>query len=59
MTPIVLILAASRTTGPTTRPRTSRAGLLVTNVLDLFSTEFLYRGFLMLALARSSGRSRS
>ena len=29
--------------------------LLVTNTLDLFSTEFLYRGFLMLALARFFG----
>ena len=30
-------------------------GLLVTNILDLFSTEFLFRGFLMLALARYFG----
>src|SRR4051794_32177229 len=30
-------------------------GLLVTNVLDLFPTEFVFRGFLMLALARVFG----
>jgi membrane protease YdiL (CAAX protease family) len=30
-------------------------GLLTTNVLDLVPTEFIYRGFLMLALARVFG----
>ncbi len=56
MTPIVLVLAAQPDYrayyAPSDEPLPS---LLVTNVLDLFSTEFLYRGFLMLALARVFG----
>jgi membrane protease YdiL (CAAX protease family) len=56
MTPIVLILASQPDYrayyAPSYEPL---PGLLVTNVLDLFSTEFLYRGFLMLALARVFG----
>jgi membrane protease YdiL (CAAX protease family) len=56
MTPIVLLLAGQPDYrayyAPSTEPLPS---LLVTNVLDLFSTEFLFRGFLMLALARVLG----
>ena len=56
MTPIVLLLAGQPDYrayyAPSAEPLPS---LLVTNVLDLFSTEFLYRGFLMLALARVFG----
>ena len=56
MTPIVLILAGAPDFkayyAPSAEPL---AGLLVTNVFDLGSTEFLYRGFLMLALARVFG----
>jgi membrane protease YdiL (CAAX protease family) len=56
MTPIVLILAGQPDYrayyAPSYEPL---PGLLVTNTLDLFSTEFLYRGFLMLALARVFG----
>lgn len=56
MTPIVLILSGQpdfrEYYAPSAEPLPS---LLVTNTLDLFSTEFLYRGFLMLALARFFG----
>ena len=56
MTPIVLILAGQPDYrayyAPSAEPLPS---LLVTNFLDLFSTEFLFRGFLMLALARFFG----
>jgi membrane protease YdiL (CAAX protease family) len=56
MTPIVLILSGQpdfrEYYAPSAEPLPS---LLVTNTLDLFSTEFLFRGFLMLALARFFG----
>jgi membrane protease YdiL (CAAX protease family) len=56
MTPIVLFLASQPDYrayyAPSNEPL---PGLLITNVLDLFSTEFIYRGFLMLALARYFG----
>jgi membrane protease YdiL (CAAX protease family) len=56
MTPIVLLLAAlpdfRAYYAPSSEPL---PGLVTTNILDLFSTEFLYRGFLMLALARLFG----
>jgi membrane protease YdiL (CAAX protease family) len=56
MTPIVLVLAGQPDYrdyyAPSAEPLPS---LLVTNILDLFSTEFLFRGFLMLALARVFG----
>ncbi len=56
MTPIVLILSGQPDFrayyAPSNEPL---PGLLLTNTLDLFSTEFLYRGFLMLALARFFG----
>jgi membrane protease YdiL (CAAX protease family) len=56
MTPIVLLLAGAPDFrdyyAPSMDPLPS---LLATNTLDLVSTEFLYRGFLMLALARVLG----
>jgi membrane protease YdiL (CAAX protease family) len=56
MTPIVLILSGAPDFrayyAPSYEPL---PGLLTTNVLDLGTTEFLYRGFLMLALARVFG----
>jgi membrane protease YdiL (CAAX protease family) len=56
MTPIVLILSGAPDFrayyAPSYEPL---PGLLTTNVLDLGTTEFLYRGFLMLALARMFG----
>ena len=56
MTPIVLLLAPlpdfRAYYAPSSEPL---PGLVTTNILDLFSTEFLYRGFLMLALARIFG----
>ena len=56
MTPIVLILARQPDFQAYYAPSSdSPAGLISTNVLDLFSTEFVYRGFLMLALARVFG----
>ena len=56
MTPVVLWLA----TFPDFRAYYAASyeplpGLLFTNTIDLFSTEFIYRGFLMLALARVFG----
>ena len=56
MTPIVLILARQPDFrayyAPSYEPL---PGLLFTNTIDLFSTEFIYRGFLMIALARVFG----
>lgn len=56
MTPVVLVLSGASDFreyyAPSMDPLPS---LLFTNVLDLVSTEFLYRGFLMLALARVFG----
>ncbi len=56
MTPVVLLLSGAPDFrayyAPSMDPLPS---LLFTNVVDLFSTEFLYRGFLMLALARVFG----
>jgi membrane protease YdiL (CAAX protease family) len=56
MTPLVLALASlpdyRAYYAPSYEPL---PGLLLTNTIDLFSTEFLYRGFLMLALARAFG----
>ena len=56
MTPIVLVLSGQPDFrawyGPSMDPLPS---LLATNLLDLVPTEFLYRGFLMLALARVFG----
>ena len=56
MTPVVLALS----TVPDFRAYYAPSyeplpGLLLTNTLDLVSTEFVYRGFLMLALARALG----
>ena len=48
--------AARPTSATTTRRRSTRCpSLLVTNVMDLASTEFIFRGFLMLTLARVFG----
>lgn len=56
MTPVVLILSGAPDFrayyAPSNDPLPS---LLFTNALDLASTEFIYRGFLMLALARVLG----
>src|SRR5215218_7788695 len=56
MTPIVLILSGlpdfRAYYAPSVDPLPS---LLATNLMDLVSTEFLYRGFLMLCLARVFG----
>ena len=56
MTPLVLLLAGApdfrEYYAPSMDPLPS---LLATNVMDLVSTEFIYRGFLMLALARVFG----
>ena len=56
MTPIVLVLSGSPDFrayyAPSYEPL---PGLVTTNLLDLVSTEFLYRGFLMLCLARLFG----
>jgi membrane protease YdiL (CAAX protease family) len=56
MTPIVLLLARlpdfQAYYVPSAEPL---PGLVTTNILDLFSSEFVYRGFLMLALARLFG----
>ena len=56
MTPIVLLLSNAPDFrayyAPSAEPL---PGLLFTNTIDLVSTEFLYRGFLMLALARVFG----
>jgi membrane protease YdiL (CAAX protease family) len=56
MTPVVLLLAGTPDFrayyAPSMDPLPS---LLFTNTIDLVSTEFIYRGFLMLALARVFG----
>ena len=56
MTPVVLVLAGlpdfRAYYAPSSEPLPS---LLATNLLDLVPTEFLFRGFLMLALARLFG----
>lgn len=56
MTPVVLMLSGApdfrEYYAPSMDPLPS---LLFTNTLDLVSTEFIYRGFLMLALARVFG----
>ncbi len=56
MTPIVLVLSGAPDFrayyAPSDEPL---PGLLTTNLLDLVPTEFLFRGFLMLALARLFG----
>ncbi|HET7029300.1 MAG TPA: type II CAAX endopeptidase family protein, partial [Candidatus Limnocylindrales bacterium] len=56
MTPVVLALATlpdyRAYYAPSYEPL---PGLLLTNTIDLATTEFLYRGFLMLALARVIG----
>jgi membrane protease YdiL (CAAX protease family) len=56
MTPIVLLLSGAPDFrayyAPSNDPLPS---LLATNTMDLLSTEFVYRGFLMLALARVFG----
>jgi membrane protease YdiL (CAAX protease family) len=56
MTPIVLLLSGAPDFrayyAPSNEPL---PGLVTTNVLDLASTEFIYRGFLMLCLARVVG----
>ncbi|HEY8438529.1 MAG TPA: type II CAAX endopeptidase family protein [Candidatus Limnocylindrales bacterium] len=56
MTPLILVLARlpdfQAYYVPSSEPL---PGLVTTNVLDLFSTEFVYRGFLMLVLARVFG----
>jgi membrane protease YdiL (CAAX protease family) len=56
MTPVVLLLAGAPDFRAYYAPsRAPLPDLLVTNLLDLFPTEFIYRGFLMLALARVFG----
>jgi membrane protease YdiL (CAAX protease family) len=56
MTPIVLLLARQPDFRAYYAPSSEALpGLVTTNILDLFSTEFLYRGFLMIALARVVG----
>jgi membrane protease YdiL (CAAX protease family) len=56
MTPVVLVLSGAPEFrdyyAPSMDPLPS---LLFTNTIDLISTEFIYRGFLMLALARVFG----
>jgi membrane protease YdiL (CAAX protease family) len=56
MTPLVLVLSGSPDFqayyAPSYEPL---PGLVTTNIFDLASTEFLYRGFLMLCLARVFG----
>jgi len=56
MTPIVIVVARLPDFRAYYLPSNdSLAGLVTTNVVDLFPTEFIYRGFLMLALARVFG----
>jgi len=56
MTPIILVLGRLPDYRAYYLPSAEPLpGLLTTNVLDLFSSEFVYRGFLMLALARVVG----
>jgi membrane protease YdiL (CAAX protease family) len=56
MTPLVLALATLPDYRAYYAPSyEALPGLLLTNTIDLMTTEFLYRGFLMLALARVIG----
>jgi membrane protease YdiL (CAAX protease family) len=56
MTPIVLVLAGAPDFRAYYAPSAAPLpDLLLTNGLDLFPTEFIYRGFLMLTLARVFG----
>lgn len=56
MTPIVLLLSGAPDFRAYYAPSyEALPGLLTTNVLDLGTTEFVYRGFLMIALARVFG----
>jgi membrane protease YdiL (CAAX protease family) len=56
MTPVVLWLARAPDFRAYYAPSyESLPGLVTTNILDLVSTEFVYRGFLMLTLARVFG----
>jgi membrane protease YdiL (CAAX protease family) len=56
MTPVVLLLSGAPDFRAYYAPSyEALPGLLTTNLFDLGSTEFLYRGFLMLALARVFG----
>ena len=56
MTPLVLALATLPDYRAYYAPSyEALPGLLFTNTIDLTTTEFLYRGFLMLALARAIG----
>jgi membrane protease YdiL (CAAX protease family) len=56
MTPVVLWLAGAPAFQAYYAPSyETLPGLLTTNILDLFSTEFIFRGFLMLTLARVFG----
>lgn len=56
MTPIVLAVAGARDFRDYYAPSwSSLPDVLATNWIDLFSAEFLFRGFLMLALVRAIG----
>ena len=56
MTPIVLAVAGARDFHDYYAPSwSSLPDVLATNWIDLFSAEFLFRGFLMLALVRAIG----
>lgn len=56
MTPIILVLGRLPDYRSYYLPSAEPfPGLVTTNILDLFSTEFVYRGFLMLTLARVFG----
>jgi membrane protease YdiL (CAAX protease family) len=56
MTPIVLLVAGNHDFRDYYAPSwSSPADVLATNGLDLFSAEFLFRGFLMLTLVRAIG----
>ena len=56
MTPVILLVARLPDFRAYYLPSAEPvAGLVTTNILDLFSTEFIFRGFLMLTLARVMG----
>jgi membrane protease YdiL (CAAX protease family) len=56
MTPVVLVLSGAPEFRDYYKPSMDPLpSLLATNAMDLVSTEFIYRGFLMLALARVFG----
>jgi membrane protease YdiL (CAAX protease family) len=56
MTPVILLVARLPDFRAYYLPSAEPvAGLVTTNILDLFSTEFIFRGFLMLTLARVIG----